>query len=532
MMSQIRQCLRENSHAIWLAVLAVSLSVGWFFLDGDVSVNFADEGYLWYGIHAMRTGQVPMRDFQAYDPGRYCWVTAWSYVLGDGLVPMRLTCVFFQCLGVTAGLLAARRLSRHPLFLLCVALMLCAWMHPRYKLFEQTIALMAVYAGLLLLERPTLRRHFGVGIVGGLAAFVGRNHGAYHVIVFCLLTAYAAWGEGWLVWLRRSFVWGAGLLVGYLPQWLMFLLVPGYFHSFVKGLHDLAAKGTNLATTVMWPWQITREFTGLAYVAKFFEGIFYLLLPLFLVLALLRLVLLGQAGRAKHPVLAAAFCVTLAYSHYVFSRPDVVHLAHDGPAMMLGWIALGFTCTRAGLILTPLLMVGSFASNLFQYGATFEMTSESKALFTIDVAGHPMVNSLYRTQVLIAAKKLARELAKPDEPVLFVPNLPAMYPYTGRLSPTWQIYFIYPATLEEDRALVGEIETANVQWVMMHDYPLDGREDLRFRNAFPLFFEHLRKAFGLVKMEGLPRDMVVLHRHPVPNSTSPTNEANPPRSAP
>ena len=199
---------------MWLAVLAVALSVGWFFLDGNVKVNLADEGYLWYGTHAMSHGQVPMRDFHAYDPGRYLWTVGWSYLLGESLVSMRLACVLFQCLGLLAGLLAARRLSRNPLFLIGTALIFATWMHPRYKVFEQSIALMAVLAGVLLVEKPSLHRHFCVGLFGGLAAFMGRNHGAYHVAAFGLLIAWLSWGEGWGVWLRRSFVWGGGLLAG------------------------------------------------------------------------------------------------------------------------------------------------------------------------------------------------------------------------------------------------------------------------------------------------------------------------------
>lgn len=532
MMPQIRQCLRENLQVIWLFVLAAVISLGWFFLDGDVGVNFSDEGYLWYGTHAMRAGQVPMRDFQGYDPGRYCWTTAWSYVLGDGLVPMRLACTLFGILGVTAGLLCARRLSRHPLFLVCMGLMLCAWMHPRYKLFEQTIALLAVYAGVLLLEKPALRRHFAVGVFGGLSAFFGRNHGAYHVFVFSLLIGYAAWGKGWGTWCSRSAAWAAGLLVGYLPHLLMFVAIPGYFGSFIAGLHELAAKGTNLATDVMWPWLVTPDFTGIAYVAKFFEGTFYVLLLLFLALAALRLVFLGRAGRESCPVLIAAFCVTLAYSHYVFSRPDVVHLAHDGPTMVLGVVALGFTLGRAGLFLVPVLTVASFIGNLHQYGATFEFLSDAKSLFTIEVAGHPMVNSRERTQILIAAKKLARDMAKPDESIWFIPNLPGMYPYVGRKSPTKQIYFIYPATPPEERAILTEIEGAKVQWVMMHDYALDGRDELRFRNGYPMVFAHLQKKFGLVKMDDLPSDIVVLHRLTAPAESRATSEATPTQSVP
>src|SRR4030095_7269840 len=129
-------------------------------------------------------GEVPTRDFQAYDPGRYVWTAAWRFVFGRDLVALRLACTLFACFGIFAGLLTARRLSRNGWFLATVALLLAAWMHPRYKSFEQSIALMSVYAGVLLPEHPTARRHFGVGVLGGSAAFRGRNRGLYHVMAF------------------------------------------------------------------------------------------------------------------------------------------------------------------------------------------------------------------------------------------------------------------------------------------------------------------------------------------------------------
>ena len=155
-----RSFLRDNAHLFWLALLALAIPVGWYFLDGDLGVNFADEGYLWYGVEAVLRGLVPIRDFQSYDPGRYWWAAVWSLVLGKGLMPLRLSCALFASLGIFAGLLAARRVCRRLEFLLGMGLLLAAWMHPRYKCFEQSIALMFVYAGVLLIEKPSLAPAF------------------------------------------------------------------------------------------------------------------------------------------------------------------------------------------------------------------------------------------------------------------------------------------------------------------------------------------------------------------------------------
>ncbi len=532
MMSQIRQSLRANFHAIWLATLAVALSVGWFLLDGNVKVNLADEGYIWYGVRAMSHGHMPMRDFHGYDPGRYLWTYGWSWVLGDGLVSMRLACVFFQCFGVLAGLLAAWRLSRNPFFLSCIALALCAWMHPRYKVFEQSIALMFVYAAVLLLEKPSYRRHFWVGVLGGLAAFMGKNHGAYHVVAFAMIIALAAWGEGWREWSRRSAIWVGGTLIGYLPQWLMLIFVPGYFRHSVATIGQIIAQGTNLPTRVPWPWLVPDHYTSWYRYSAIAEGCFYAAFPVLFVLAAIVAWRLRRAGLLKHPVLVAAVCVTLPYVHYVFSRPDIVHLSHGAPTLALALIAIPFTLAGTGRMIgmgaAAALAPACLVANLFQYGITLESTAAPRSLVRVDVGGQQMVAPIYHAHVMKSAQILANELASPDEPVLFLPHMPGLYPLTGRLSPTNQIYFIFPATPEEDRALLAEIEAANVQWVMLHDYPLDGRDDLRFRNTHPIVFDFFRKNFAPVKIASLPPDMIALRRNqPIPVASDAITEQRP-----
>ena len=505
-------------HALWLALLTVAVSIGWFLLDGHLKINFADEGFLWYGAEAIRRGEVPMRDFEAYDPGRYLWVAGWSFLLGQSLISLRLACVLFQCLGVFSGLLVARRLSKNWLFLACVALLLCAWMQPRFKLFEQSIALMAVYAGVLLLERPSVRRHFWVGIFGGLSAFVGRNHGAYHVFAIGLLIAWAAWPDGWRVWLRRSFVWGCGLLVGYLPQWLMFLFVPGFFHAFVPYITGMLKSGsTNLATSVPWPWIDRSFFPFWLRLAGTVEGCWYVELLLFLVLALMRLVKLGRKQLGEHPVLIASAFVSLPYTHFVFSRPDIVHLGHGAPTAALGALALAFTFSgparRIAYALAPVLLAASLMANLFQCGISLRLFSSPEQLFEVEVRGDRMLIPRRHAQVLESARHVAEDLAKPNEPILFMPHFPTLYPFTQRRSPTYQIYFVFPP---DDLKLLDEIKKADVQWVFFQDYALDGREDLRFRNTNPLVIKYFATEFSRVPIDTLPADMIVLHRRSPP----------------
>jgi hypothetical protein len=505
-------------HALWLGLLTVAFSIGWFLLDGHLKINFADEGFLWYGAEAIRRGEVPMRDFEAYDPGRYLWVAGWSFVLGESLVSLRLACVLFQCVGVYCGLLTARRLSKNWLFLAAVAALLCAWMHPRFKLFEQSIALMAVYAGVLLLERPSPRRHFWVGVFGGLSAFIGRNHGAYHVFAFGILIAWSVSPEGGRAWLRRTFLWGCGLLVGYLPQWLMFLFVPGFFKAFTPYITGMLKSGsTNLATSVPWPWVDRSMFSSWLWLAGTIEGCWYIGILLVFVLALLRLVTLGRQRLREHPVLIASVLVSVPYAHFVFSRPDIVHLSHGAPTAALAALALASTFSgpaiRLKYALAPILLGASLLANLFQFGISLRLFSAPEQLFEIEVRGDRMVVPRRHAQVLESARHLAEDLAKPNEPILFMPHFPTLYPFTQRRSPTQTIYFVFPP---DDIKLLEEIKKAGVQWVFFQDYALDGREDLRFRTTNPRVVKYFAQEFARVPIDTLPADMIVLHRRSAP----------------
>src|SRR2546423_15390133 len=89
-----------------LIVLSALLVIVFFFLQGDVGLNIADEGFLWYGTIRTTLGEVPIRDFQAYDPARYYWGAFCFKIIGNhGIIALRISEALFQFVGLPLALL-------------------------------------------------------------------------------------------------------------------------------------------------------------------------------------------------------------------------------------------------------------------------------------------------------------------------------------------------------------------------------------------------------------------------------------------
>ena len=73
-------------------VTAVVLVACLFLLEGHLGFSLWDEGFLWYGVQRVMLGELPLRDFQSYDPGRYYLSAALMFLMREnGIIALRLT---------------------------------------------------------------------------------------------------------------------------------------------------------------------------------------------------------------------------------------------------------------------------------------------------------------------------------------------------------------------------------------------------------------------------------------------------------
>jgi len=495
---------------VLLALLALALVAASFLLQGDIGINLTDEGYLWYGASAILRGQVPLRDFQSYDPGRYYWVAAWFRALGDhGIIPLRIACAAFNVLGVWCGLLVLRRLSRAWYFLVPSGALLTLCAFPAFML-NYVFALAAVYFALLVLESPSAPRHFAAGAFVGVTAFFMRNFGAFAFIslaAIMLLTRQTLSREERR---RRELVFGAGIAVGYTPALFMFVALPGFWQANVDIVRLLGEIGaTNLTKPVPWPWEQSSFWDVCV-------GLLFLLDAVFYVLAIGWMVVLGRTACLRRPVFVAATVAGIPFLHYAFSRADVEHLAMTIHPLLIAILALPFEGPRKWRTPAVGLALGVTAVCVLTFGAVnpwYQRFAAAPGWYVrAPVGGWNLWLPRFDAELIAGAVRFNANVVRPDEGFLIVPQAgPGLYAILNRESPLAMTLFGLRHPEWRQKAMIEDLERKHVNWILFEDKAIDGSEERRFRVTHRLIWEYMVKEFEMVP-EGLPGNFHLLRR--------------------
>jgi hypothetical protein len=503
-----------------LALLALTLAAALFFAQGWIGLDLSDEGFLWYGAVHTAHGEVPLRDFSSYDPGRYLWAAGWSRLLGDGVLALRFSTALFAALGLLCGLLAARRAVTGRGALILAGVLLALWMFPRHKLFEPSLAMAAVYLALRVIELRSRRSWFLAGAGTGLAAFFGKNHGLYWALA-CLTL---------LLWLslrierggfgRHLLAWSAGIAVGSLPFLAMALAVPGFLRAEVDSVLFFVAQGTtNNPLPVPWPWRVSYAGAGLAEdAARFALGTAFLLLPLLYLGAAALAWRTDAANLGRRRLLLAAAAVGVFYMQHAFSRSDPAHLGQAIHPALLGALALPLAVGPAPRRLAAVLVAGLLAfltlfaavpqSDLFR---RFAAGRRGVRYVASDVAGDRLSLPAGEAERLTRIRAAVAARVGPAEPLLILPDFPGLYPFLGRGSPVWDIYMTWPAIAGSDQRRIAEIEERKVRWVLLDTYRGDV-VGLSLRSTHSALSAWLDQRFAAVPAPDLPPRFALLLR--------------------
>jgi hypothetical protein len=91
--------------------------------------------------------------------------------------------------------------------------------------------------------------------------------------------------------------------------------------------------------------------------------------------------------------------------------------------------------------------------------------------------------------------KLAEQFAPGDRSFIAAPFWPGAYASLKRKSPMWEIYALFPRGEAFERAELDRIKAADPGFAVILDFPLDGHDELRFRNTHPMIDRYVRDHF-------------------------------------
>jgi hypothetical protein len=510
--------ITQNQQSILLFLIVVSFHYSLYFYEGARGANLMDEGYLWQGVNSVKAGLIPIRDFHAYDPGRYYWIAAWTYIFGDGLVAMRQACIIFSILGVWMGVLVCRRIRNHFGFLAFTAIILSLWMEPRYKAFEQAISLATIYVITWMLEKPTSGRHFWAGVFGGAVAFFGRNHALYSCLAMMIVQATLLI-RSWRPQIRNCATWSCGVISGFAPYALAIIVTPGFLAAYIGQLKRDIECGTNLVLPVPWPWTIASSESLVIWSHQMGMGISFLGVIVVVVIGALTLIRKLRVSELTGSILVllASQATTVTYAHHAFSRADYVHLSHVGAAFTVALLACIASIAGkhkvkflySGLSLAAILVILSIGlTSVTGLNATFGNIHPIR----MEVQGETLHVSHYQARMIAIGNHLAEQARRTSGRVAFIPHSPGLYATSGVICPLYQSYFIHPSSKADQIATIEQLKKNNVTIILLQDNMIDGRDDLRFRNTDPSVYEFIIENFDNVSLIGLPPSTLVYQK--------------------
>jgi hypothetical protein len=495
------------------ALIAIAVSLGVtaivFALTWRHGMDLGDEGYYWYGAQRVVAGEVPIRDFMAYDPARYYWAALVMRLLdSDGIFAARLAAAAFQVPGMAAGIwvvLASMQSSLRARLLVALgaALGMALWAWPYYKTYDHFASVFVVLALFHAAQGRTPRAWFGAGVVIGLSAIVGRNHGVYGAVAFFLLAGCQALVLRQMPW-RWLLAWVLGVGLGFLPLLAALAAVPGFGTAFVESIRAMFTLGaTNIPLPVPWPWLPQPATLGLAYrIAAWADGVMFIAL---LALPLALGARWAAARRSVPPTQANALLActlgAIPYIHYAFARADTVHLALAVFPPLLGVVVIVANARSASwrIAMSSAAIVLSVASVGIPrfYNAHYLSPVE----VAIGASGDRLRLSPSFAATLQQLSSMVRHGPQDSTSFLALPNLPGLHAILGEPIPIWEIYALIPRSRQFDLDEIARMKHHMPRRVLISNHALDGLEKYRYSSMHPTFYPWLLSEYQRVQAD-------------------------------
>lgn len=483
--------------------------VAWLILYIQIPYGFflQDDLWLWYGVQRFAAGAVPIRDFQAYDPGRYIitYILAFGH---DSLYALRFVQAVIGASIVSAGVWFIQRKKHvHIGVIVMTAIVLIAWLFPRHKYYDIAISVASVLYLWYLLKFQTHTARLLAAPMIFLSFLIGRNHALYLVLGLFL----------WVIWhrlscpLEQQMKWQQykellyGVVIVLVIILFIFVLVPGFVETYYNYAITPFFEGqpTNLTLRITWPWQI--DWFAVTTLAALRDVIFSWQLFLLPCIGLGALIWESRFTRRTgilRPYLLAPALLIIPYTYHVYSRADISHLAQSIYPLILyisafvSQISIDTTVARYKRLVWLMFGIWIVASLFVMYpqhhitnraGRYVPVLIESKVFFT-DVAT--------RDDYLLLQQLLEKHSASTS--FVIYPMRPGLYALNHVSAPVYETYVIFASNANKQTREIMSIESNQVRMIILAKTSVDALNETAFRNTNPLIFAHIQKNYTVV----------------------------------
>ena len=218
--------------SLFLALLMSIIIISLFYYPSiRVGYNYADEGYLYLGSLCLFKKLVPIRDFRAYDPGRYYWCVLWMKIITNNIMTLRfaMSLVMISSLTLFAWLLFIATQQWPIIFI--ATLISFVWLKPYFKAFDIFFSIFASLTAFMIIYFSSVFVYFVAGIIVGSAMFFGLNLALYvglTTVIAISISLLTSVNEIDLIVIPLGIT---GLGLGLSPSIIMLIKYHGYFRT-------------------------------------------------------------------------------------------------------------------------------------------------------------------------------------------------------------------------------------------------------------------------------------------------------------
>jgi hypothetical protein len=490
----------QNYKNIDVFIISVLITFLLYAVQINISFGLWDEGFLWYGVQRTMLSEVPIRDFMAYDPGRYYWCASIMTLLGSSsLIALRISIGIFQLIGVYLSLKIIKEFYQGNYrisFLFFCSIIISVWMTPQHKVFDIVSSIVIFYALYEYSKDLNKRRALYLGVIIGFVAVWGRNHGIYGFFSSILILMY--YGLLSKSGIKEQFKnFSIGIILGYLPMLAMVLFVDGYFNAFIDSILSLFSQGkTNITLPVPWLWSINYT---VATLKDILISVLFTAMPLYSVFGVIYLIKNIIQKKDIYSLLVCSIILNIAYMHFAFSRADLAHLSQSIFPMLLGLLyilakmrklILFYVLSGTVLFFSSEIMLSRHPIYNYLFGS-YKKTIIGDELFYVSKKTEYDVNFI---------KKSIENISDIDNKLLIVPYWPGAYALLGIKSPVWESYALFDRNDDFQYRELERIKQAKPSLVIINNSSLDNNDSLKYQNTHNIVYSYIVSNYDLVEI--------------------------------